>query len=145
MIQRRQVATILMGAAMLWAMPGFAASNGNSFKARLSVVPIDFAMQATVAGQGAVTATLAGNKLTINGTFEGLRSPASEAHIYRGPKGIPGPAILDLTVAKATSGSITGTLDLTPSQVQDLRNEELYVQINSERAPEGNLRGWILP
>ena len=39
---------------------------------------------------------------------------------------------------------ITGTLDLSPQQVEDLKGEQLYVQLNSERAPEGNLRGWLL-
>ena len=109
------------------------------------MVPIDFAMQANVAGQGQVTATLTGNKLTINGTFEGLRSPATEAHIQRGPKGIPGPAIHDLTVTKAVAGNISGSIDLSAQEVEDLKNEQLYVQLNSERAPEGNLRGWLLP
>ena len=28
--------------------------------------------------------------------------------------------------------------------VQDLKNEQLYVQLNSERAPDGNLRGWLI-
>ena len=64
MTQRRQVTAVILGAVMLWAMPGMAAPNGNSFRTRLSVVPIDIGMQATVAGQGAVTATLSGNKLT---------------------------------------------------------------------------------
>ena len=33
---------------------------------------------------------------------------------------------------------------LTPAEVDDLKNERLYVQLSSERAPDGNLRGWIL-
>jgi hypothetical protein len=132
----------MLGAA-LFALPAGAAQN-ETYKARLSPVPIDIAMQANVAGLGNLTATLAGNKLTVNGTFDGLKSPATEAHINRGPKGIPGPSIHDLTVAKGTSGAITGTVDLTPTEVDDLKNERLYVQLNSERAPDGNLRGWIL-
>lgn len=128
----------------LLALPAGAAQNGEMYKARLSPVPIDIAMQANVAGLGNLTATLVGNKLTINGNFDGLKSPATEAHINRGPKGIPGPSIHDLSVAKGTSGSITGTIDLTPTEVDDLKNERLYVQLNSERAPDGNLRGWIL-
>ncbi|MGH9678702.1 MAG: CHRD domain-containing protein [Candidatus Acidiferrales bacterium] len=115
------------------------------FKARLSPVPIDESMMATVAGAGSLTATLSGRRLTITGTFEGLRSPATTAQIHRGPKGIPGPAILDLTVTRAEKGEVTGSLLLTPDQVSDLRKERLYVQIQSERAPDGNLWGWILP
>jgi hypothetical protein len=132
-----------MAAASLMVIPAMAAQTGDMYRTRLSVVPLDFGMQATVAGQGSVTATLAGNKLTVNGAAEGLRSPATVAHIHRGVPGIPGPAILDLTVTKTTSPTIGGTVDLTPQMVEDLKNGQLYVQLNSERAPDGNLRGWL--
>ncbi len=140
---KRQLTALALGMAILWAAPGFSAQNANTYRTRLSVVPIDVAMQVTVAGQGQITATLAGNKLTVNGAAEGLRSPATAAHIHRGAPGIPGPAILDLNVTKTTTPTISGTVELTPSMVQDLRDGQLYVQLNSERAPEGNLRGWL--
>ncbi|HXJ01808.1 MAG TPA: CHRD domain-containing protein [Micropepsaceae bacterium] len=127
----------------LVSIPVLAAQSGDTYRTRLSVVPLDVAMQANVAGQGSVTATLAGNKLTVNGTAEGLRSPATVAHIHRGMPGIPGPSILDLTVSKTTTPTISGTVDLTPQMVEDLKNGQLYVQLNSERAPDGNLRGWL--
>lgn len=135
---------MLLVVALLWAGQSLAAQGGETFKARLSVVPIDAAMKATIAGSGSATATLVGNKLTINGTFEGLKSPATEAHIHVAAMGIRGPAILDLTISKATSGTISGSLDLTPVQVADLKGSRLYIQIHSERAPDGNLWGWLL-
>ena len=141
---RRGFTAIWLGAAILWLGATAVAQTGETFKGRLSVVPIDVTMQATVAGSGSLTAVLAGRKLTITGTFEGLRSPATVARVHRGVRGIRGPAVLDLTVTKATSGAVTGSLDLTPAQVEDLRNSRLYVQIDSERAPEGNLWGWLL-
>ena len=159
---KRRLTAVLMGAAVLWTFPGLPwmgqtagaqnaersgprqAGTGETFKARLSTVPIDATMMPTIAGSGSLTAALAGNKLTISGTFEGLRSPATVARVHRGPKGIRGPAIFDLTVSKATSGAVSGSLDLAPAQVEDLRNGRLYVQIYSERAPDGNLRGWLL-
>ncbi len=142
-MNRHRLIGLLAGGA-LFALPVSAAQNGEMYKARLSPVPIDIAMQANVAGSGNLTAMLVGNKLTVNGTFNGLKSPATEAHINRGPKGIPGPSIHDLTIAKETTGAISGSVDLTPAEVDDLKNERLYVQLNSERAPDGNLRGWIL-
>jgi hypothetical protein len=141
---RRGLTAVMMGAALLLGAGGAAAQNTDTYRIHLSVVPLDVAMQANVAGIGDGTATLAGNKLTLNGAFKGLRSPATDAHIHRGPKGIPGPAILDVTVGKATNASFSASLDLTPQQVADLKNEQFYLQLNSERAPEGNLRGWIL-
>jgi hypothetical protein len=122
------------------------AQNAESFKVRLSPVPISVAMMSTIAGYGSLTATLKGKQLTIQGTFEGLRSPATTVQIHRGPKGIPGPAIVDLNliVTKAEKGSVSGTIELTPDQIADLRNGRLYLQIQSERAPDGNLWGWLL-
>ena len=144
MAVRRGFMAVWIGVAILWLGLWAGAQNVETFQTRLSTVPIDVAMQSTVAGSGSVTAALAGRKLTLTGTFEGLRSPATVAHIHRGPRGIRGPAILDLTVSKATSGSVSGSLDLTPAQVEDLRNARFYVQIHSERAPDGNLWGWLL-
>ncbi len=122
MIKRFGWTACLILAAGLLAGPVMAAANGETYKARLSVVPLDIAMQTTVAGQGNLTATLAGNRLTVNGTIQGLRSPATDVHIHRGPRGIPGPAILDLSVTKATTATISGTVDLSPSQLADLKD-----------------------
>lgn len=130
--------------ALLLSASAAAAPAGESYRTRLSVVPLDVSMQANVAGQGSITATLQGNRLTVSGTAEGLRSPATAAQIHRGAPGIPGPSILDLTVTKSITPAIGGTVELTPSMVQDLKNGELYVQVNSERAPDGNLRGWLM-
>jgi hypothetical protein len=143
------VTAALLAAALLSLVSTSAAQNGQnaeSFKARLSPVPINISMMATVAGSGSLTATLTGKHLAIQGTFEGLRSPATTVQIHRAPKGIPGPAIgdLTLTVTKAEKGNISGTLELTADQIADLRNGLLYVQIQSERAPDGNLWGWLL-
>jgi hypothetical protein len=124
------------------------AQQPRTFKARLSPVPIDVSMQATIAGSGSVSAVLTGTKLSITGTFEGLRSPATIAQIHKGPiKGVRGPNIFDLSVAKTepTSGTLSGTIDLTPLQVADLEKGRLYIQLHSEKAPDGNLWGWLLP
>jgi hypothetical protein len=116
-----------------------------TYKARLSPVPIDLTMQANVAGAGAATALLAGSRLTVNGTFEGLKSPATIAKIHKGPtRGVRGPELFTLTVVGTTSGTIGGSFDLTQSQLADLRAGRLYVQIHSEKAPDGNLWGWLL-
>ena len=121
------------------------AQNAQTFKARLSPMPVDATNQAGTTGLGAVTAVLAGTKLSVSGTFSGLQTPATIAKVHVGPKGISGPAVLDLTVTKATSGTLQGELMLTSAQVEHLKRGRLYVQIHSEKAPDGNLRGWLLP
>ncbi len=135
----------LLLAAILLALAPPAGQAKPQFRARLSPVPIDILMQAAITGGGAVTATLTGAKLTIRGTFAGLETPATFAKIHVGPKGIRGPAVLDLTISQATSGTIAGTFDLTPAQLDDLRGSRLYIQLHSEKAPEGNLWGWLFP
>ena len=142
----RKVPAALLVAATVLLAPLAGAQIGETFKARLSPVPINASMMSTVAGSGALTATLNGKQLTITGTFEGLRSPATTAQVHRSPKGIRGPVIpdLNLAVSNAAKGTISGTLELTPEQIADLKNGRLYVQIQSERAPDGNLWGWLL-
>ena len=109
-------------------------------------MPIDVQMQATVSGSGSLTAVLTSSKLTVNGTFDGLRSPATIVQMHKSPtRGVRGPVVFDLTATQGTSGTITGTVDLTAAQVADLEKGLLYVQLHSEKAPEGNLWGWLLP
>lgn len=138
-------AAAAFGALIIHQSVAPGAQGTKTYRARLSPVPIDVAMQQTVAGSGTVTATLAGNRLTINGTFDGLKSPATIARLHRGLKGVRGPVAFDLTVTRETSGAITGTIQLTPPQVEDLARERYYVQLHSEKAPDGNLWGWLLP
>jgi hypothetical protein len=118
--------------------------QGDTFKARLSRVPIESSALG-ITGSGSATATLNGARLSVRGNFEGLQSPATIAQIRLGPKGIRGPVMFDLTVTKATSGTIAGTFTLRPEQVEAVRLGRFYVQIHSEKAPEGNLWGWLLP
>jgi hypothetical protein len=130
-------------AGMILAVGAFA-QGSETYKVRLAPVALDAAMKNNVAGLGSVTAVLAGSKLSINGTFEGLKSNATVAHIHQGTApGVRGPRILDLTVTKAMSGALSGTFDLTPDQLARLRKGDWYVQIHSEKAPEGNLWGWL--
>jgi hypothetical protein len=50
-----------------------------------------------------------------------------------------------LTVTQATSGTVSGSATLTPKQAAALRAGHFYVQVNSQKAPDGNLTGWLLP
>jgi hypothetical protein len=127
----------------LWISP--AAAQTKAYGGRLSPVPITVAMQEAVAGRGSVTAVLADNRLTIEGTFDGLRSPATVARLHVAPRGIRGPAVADIMVPGATSGTFKAVVQLSESQRQALEKNSLYIQIHSQKAPEGNLWGWLLP
>jgi hypothetical protein len=122
-----------------------AAQAPETYKVRLSPVPVEAQTRANIAGIGSATATLAGMKLSITGSFEGLLSPAMDAKIHQGPvTGVRGPAILDMTVAHASNGAVSASLDLTPPQIESLKKGRLYIQIDSDKAPDGNLWGWLL-
>jgi hypothetical protein len=117
----------------------------QTFSGRLSPVPITVAQVRAVTGTGQATASLKAQTLSISGTFQGLSSPATVARLYLGLKpGVRGPAVFDLQITKATTGTFSGTVQLTAAQVEDLARERFYVQIDSEKAPEGNLWGWLL-
>jgi hypothetical protein len=143
--RRRLVA--LVAAAVIAAGAALAAQGGDKYTARLGWVPISGAERANVTGKGSVAATLSGSKLTITGSFDGLAAPANAARLHRGvAKGARGPAIGDLVVSKGTSGTISGSVDLTPEQVESLKQGRLYIQLHSEKgvAPDGsNLWGWL--
>jgi hypothetical protein len=128
------------------ALAALAASQApERYKIRLTTVPMDGGMRNTVAGYGSATATLAGSKLTIAGTFDGLKSPATAAKLNAGlARGVRGDSIGNLEVSKSTKGSISGSIDLSEAQVKGLRAGHLYIEVASEKAPEGNLWGWIL-
>ena len=113
------------------------------YRARLSPMPTTPQTVNTILGEGEVILTLNGNSLTVDGTFTGMSSAATGAHIHNGPPAQPGPVIHTLEVSQANNGSVNGTISLTDEQVEALINNEFYIQIHSESNPPGELRGWV--
>jgi CHRD domain len=138
------------------------AQGGNQYKARLAPAPplglrgergTDRPTPASyVAGIGSASATLSGRKLTVTGSFEKMASAPTVAKVGVGlATGARLDLVYDLTVTKApqatppgTSGTIAGSVELTPAHVEALKEGKLYIQINSESAPNGHLLGWLL-
>jgi CHRD domain len=129
--------------SMLAAAPAFAADR---FETRLSPSPLTDGTRVNIAGEGHAAAVLDGNLLTVSGDFHGLKSNASTAQLYFGIViGGLGPKAFDLTVTQGTGGAISGSFKLSAAQAAGVRSGKFYVQINSEKAPDGNLIGWLLP
>ena len=122
-----------------------AAPPATHFRARLSPVPVESANASKIAGSGSVTATLDGVKLTIAGTFQGMKSAATTAQVHMGARGVRGPVEFDLQIDKSPNGTISGVITLTKVQIDTLRRGWYYIQIHAEQAPDGNLWGWLLP
>jgi hypothetical protein len=152
---------LALGASLLAALP-MQAQGGDKYKARLAPAPplglrgergSAFPTPAShVAGVGEASATLSGKKLTVTGKFEKMASQPTVAKVGLGlAPGARLDLILDLTLTKSsastppgTSGTLSGSFDLTPAQVDGLKKGKMYVQINSESAPNGHLLGWLL-
>ncbi len=131
----------ILGAALLLASPAWCAS----YEAELDPAPFDATNRADVIGSiGNLTASLDGNTLTVKGTFSNFTSPATGGSFRIGlAKGVPGDAIGNLTVEHARQGAFSGTIKLTSAQLAALKREALYVRIDSEKSPDGNVQGWL--
>ena len=130
---------------LLAAAPGAQAQDGARFGGRLSIVPVDFATRPNVSGSGEAEAVLEDRTLTVAGTFQGLSSPATAAHLHRAPPARRGPAVFALDVTAAASGRVEGEVELDDRQVEALHRGEYYVQIATRNNPDGEIRGWLLP
>lgn len=139
-VSRSLIAAVFCAA---FCAPALAAEN---YQTDIGPTPKNGREGDRVLGRGTVLAVLDNNRFSVHGTFSGLSSPATEAHLYMGNvMGGTGPAIGDLTIAQAQSGDISGTFTLTPDQVTALKYGRLYVMLYSQSAPNGNLWGWFQP
>jgi CHRD domain len=137
-------ASLLCGACFLSLLLG--AATSTTFQFRLSPGPRLVGTRADRSGGGAVIATLEDNELTLKGSFSGLLAVPTGAHLLMGSlPGVRGPVIADLTVSPSTSGTLSGRARLNASQLAALHKGGLYVEIDSDKAPQGDLWGWILP
>jgi hypothetical protein len=141
----RALGTVTMETAVLACLASSAQAQPAGFKARLTPVPVESSTAATITGSGLVTATLSGTRLSVSGTFAGMKSAATIAQVHLGPRGVRGPVEFDLTIEKAQSGAISGSAVLTKVQLDSLKKGWFYIQIHAEKAPDGNLWGWLLP
>ena len=137
---------VLYSAALLAAAVAVTGAAQQNFRVRLRPVPIEASTAANTTGAGEATAALAGTKLTLRGNFAGLKGAATVAHLHQGPAmGVRGPSFADVAVPASTSGAFNAEVALTPAQVEGLRQGQIYLQIHSETAPDGNLWGWLIP
>ena len=136
----------LCSAALVAAALAVSVAAQQSFKVRLRPVPIEASTAANTTGAGEATASLAGTRLTLRGNFAGLKGAATVAHLHQGPAmGVRGPSFADVAVPSATSGAFNAEITLTSAQLEGLRQGQIYLQIHSETAPDGNLWGWLVP
>jgi hypothetical protein len=140
--KNRFFAPQLMLIVSLFIMPPVSAQS-EVFRARMSPMPTTPQTVNEILGKGEVILTLAGNTLTIAGSFEGMSSAATAAHLHSGPPARPGPVIHTLNANDASAGEITAQLQLSDDEIAKLKANNFYIQIHSINNPLGELRGWF--
>jgi CHRD domain len=147
-LKKWSLLALAIGVCVQFSGSSLQAQSEEKFKIRLFSAPALGTQPANVVGGGSATAVLTGKKLSITGSFDKMASTATAANLRIGAlTGVRGNSLFDLTLSKTgtgTSGSIAGTFDLSPDQVDALKKGRLYVQIQSEGMPNGHLLGWLL-
>ena len=120
----------------------FAGSRATVWTAALSSgqeVPKQVVKDAAAHGQ--FKGTLSGSKLKWTLTFAKLTGPATAAHIHMGAKGTSGNVVVPLC-GPCTSG-MSGTATLTSSVRSAFKKHLLYVNVHTEKNPNGEIRGQV--
>jgi len=76
-------------------------------------------------------------------TYSGVN--ATMAHIHQGSRGSSGPPIVPLTKVSDSSFVVPEGARLTEEQYAQYKAGNLYVNIHSQRYPNGELRGQLRP
>ena len=97
-------------------------------------------------GVGACSVTLddVTGSVSVTGSFSGLSSNATAAHIHglAGP-GVNAGIIIGLTETGGTSGNVSGGGTLTPAEITGMLNGLTYLNIHTTAHPGGEIRGQI--
>lgn len=101
---------------------------------------------------GSANVTLEGNRLMLDGTFQGLESDPMEvagtpAHIHEAPIGENGPVVFPVAVTvnpDGRSGTLSLSEELTPEQLEAFRAGRFYLNIHSQENGGGELRAQLV-
>ncbi len=98
------------------------------------------------AGTGSVEVTLAGDVLQLAGSFSGLTGDYTMSHIHRGAVGNNGGVAFALTADDVAGewSAFDNIFDLTATDIDELNNGELYVNLHTSEFPAGEIRAQIL-
>ena len=100
---------------------------------------------------GAGALNIIGTNLTFYLTYQGLTAPATLAH-FHGPADSAGTAspIIDIGTGAfgplgSSSGTLTGKVVLTPTQLAAFADGKVYVNVHNANFPGGEIRGQVSP
>jgi hypothetical protein len=121
-------------------------ANVTTFNMTLTAaqeVPVN---TSTASGNVQVILNRTTGAVTVTGSFTGLTSNATVAHIH-GPAtvGMIAPPLITLTIPAATAGAITGNGTMNDVQMTDMLGGMTYVNIHSSTYPDGEIRAQVVP
>lgn len=140
-----RIAALLLGtvAALSFASPSFALdvhTYGVTLSGAEEVPPV------VTGGVGVCTVTLddVTGAVSVSGSFSGLTSSATLAHVH-GPAapGANAGILITLTETGGTSGSVSGGGTLSPANITNMLNGLMYLNIHTTTNGGGELRGQI--
>jgi uncharacterized protein (TIGR03118 family) len=129
--------------------------NNPGGEIRGQIVPLRIAMAlsgaaevppVTTAATGTGSLTLIGSQLYYNISYSGLQGSAIAAHIH-GPADptVSTGVLIPLNTPSGTSGNISGTVSLNPTNMAYLLAGLTYINIHSTTNTGGEIRGQIFP
>jgi hypothetical protein len=121
-------------------------TNAETFTANLSSSQEVPTNASTATGYARVFLNETTGMINFTVVFSGLSSNQSGAHIH-GPaaRGVNASVIINLGTPGGTSGTITGTAAITPTQITQLRAHQTYLNVHSSNFPNGEIRGQLAP
>ncbi len=156
----KKASLYLLALVLLALVPalGMAAEKSHAYKAELSGGAVVPQVTTTAKGTAEFETTMDGKELKYKLTVEDIEN-VSAAHIHIAKKGKNGPPVAGLFAGPKKEGKFGGTLgegtitdkDLVGPMagktikdlIKALRSGELYVNVHTDKYPDGELRGQI--
>lgn len=80
---------------------------------------------------------------TYTVTWTGLSSPLNGMRFYKGARGVNGPAVKNIQSSGSAAGSITESWTVPDSLRTTLEQGGLYINIQTDNYPNGEIRGQV--
>ncbi|MCA6111409.1 CHRD domain-containing protein [Bradyrhizobium cenepequi] len=139
MPNKTMLATLALGAAVVFAGPAFA----DKYKATLdgkSEVPSN---NSSGTGTADIDYDPATKKLSWKVTYSGLSGPATAAH-FHGPAEAGKNAGVAVPIPNIATSPAEGSATLTDAQAADLLAGKYYVNVHTAANPGGEIRGQVV-
>ncbi len=119
-------------------------ANAETFTANITGAQEVPANASTATAYGRVFVNETAGTLSYTVVFSGLTSNQTASHIHApGVVGVNGPIIINLGAVGGTSGTISGTAAITPTQLELMRSQQTYINIHTADFPGGEIRGQL--